>query len=174
VVDRFEGFREFVTARGGQLSRFAYLLCGDHYAAEDLLQTALGRVAARWRKVADYDRLDSYVRRIILHEHISGWRRRRRIVEIPTDRLPALPGADESEESVRRIVLRRALAALPPRQRAVIVLRFYHDLTVPAAAIELNCSEGTVKSQTSKALAKLHAVGLEIIGQLPEGSGVTR
>ncbi|MGA8112328.1 MAG: SigE family RNA polymerase sigma factor [Actinocatenispora sp.] len=172
-MNQYDGFREFVTAKGGQLSRFAYLLTGNHHAAEDLLQTALTTVAGRWRRIARYDRPDSYVRRIMVHEHISGWRRRQRISERSMADVPELAAVtDQSESTIRRILLDRALAQLTARQRAVIVLRFYQDLTEAQAAEELGCSVGTVKSQTHHALAKLRTVAPELAGLLRDAPEV--
>lgn len=172
-MDRFEGFREFMAAHGDRLSRFAYLLAGDHHAAEDLLQTALARVAARWPKVARYERPEAYVRRVMVNEHISRWRRRRKVVEQPVERVPDRYEDDRSDEAVRRLVLKRALAALPPRQRAVIVLRFFSDLTEAEVADEMGCAVGTVKSQTHAALATLRANAPHLADLLTETAEVT-
>jgi len=171
-VDKFDGFRDFMVGHGGQLSRFAYLLTGNHHAAEDLMQSALAKVAARWKKVAAYERPEAYVRRIMLNEHISGWRRRQKLVEHPYEQLPEPPVADRSEQTVQRILLERALAMLTAKQRAVIVLRFYHDMTEAEAAAELRCSIGTVKSQTHRALGKLREVAPELAGLLRYGTEV--
>jgi RNA polymerase sigma-70 factor (sigma-E family) len=172
-VDRFEGFREFMTVQGDRLSRFAYLLTGDHHAAEDLLQTALARVAARWPKVSRYERPEAYVRRAMVNEHISGWRRRRKLVEQPVEAVPDRYEDDRSEDAVRRLMLKRALAALPPRQRAVIVLRYFSDLTESEVADEMGCAVGTVKSQAHAALATLRANAPHLAELLTETAEVT-
>lgn len=172
-MDGFEGFREFVAGYGGRLSRFAYLLTGDHHAAEDLMQSALAKAVARWRKVARYERPEAYVRRLMVNEHISGWRRRQRLVEHPVERVPELAASDRSEETVRKVLLERALAQLTARQRAVVVLRFYHDLSEAEVAAELGCSVGTVKSQNHHALARLREVAPELAELLRTGAEVS-
>lgn len=161
-VDRYEGFREFVQNRGQALSRTAYLLCGDHGAAEDLVQSALAKTAARWPTVRAAGSPEAYVRRVMVNERISWWRRRRH-VEHPTGDLPERPSpGDESERVVRRITVAAALAQLAPRQRAVIVLRFYEDLSEAEAAAALGCGVGTVKRQTHDALARLRRIAPEL------------
>lgn len=158
-----EGFVEFVSAYRGQLSRVAYLLAGDVSAGEDLLQIALARTAARWAKISRYERPEAFVRTVIYHEAVSAWRRRRR--EIPSESMPDRAGRDESEQVVQRVVFMRALRQLTPRQRAVLVLRFYEDRTIAETAELLGCSEGTVKSQTSVALARLRQLAPELGNQ---------
>jgi RNA polymerase sigma-70 factor (sigma-E family) len=153
-VDRYEGFREFVTARGAALSRTAYLLCGDHAAAEDLVQSALARTAMRWRSVVAGGNPEAYVRRVMVNEHISWWRRvgrRERLVA----QLPDRPVAGDADAAVDRLALAAAVARLAPRQRAAIVLRFYDDLSEVDTATALGCSVGTVKRQTYDALTRL-------------------
>lgn len=154
-------FREFVESRLGRLSRVAFLLTGNHHAAEDLLQSALEKVAQHWRRVAAGGSPDAYVRRVLYHEHVSIWRRTR--LEVSTDQLPeTATGDDDADTAVRRLVLQRALTRLTPRQRAVIVLRFFEDLSVEDTARVLGCSEGTVKSQTSHALSRLRELAPEL------------
>ena len=151
-----EGFREFATARLGSLSQLAYLLTGDHHAAEDLLQDALVVVARRWRRVSQAANPMAYVRQLVYHEFVSSWRRNRyRRAEVSSDQVPERPVGDESATVDRRVLLQRALRRLTPRQRAVVVLRFYEDLSEADAASVLNCSVGTVKSQTNYALRRL-------------------
>jgi len=152
-VDRYEGFAEFVAARGPALSRTAYLLTGDHHGAADLVQAALERTARHWRRVAAAGDPDGYVRRVMVNQRTSWWRRHRGLVS--PGEIPERPVADETARSVDRIVLARALADLPPRQRAIVVLRFYEDYSVAQTAAALGCSAGTVKSQTHDALARL-------------------
>jgi RNA polymerase sigma-70 factor (sigma-E family) len=171
-----DGFREFATARLGTLSRVAYLLTGDHHAAEDLLGNALVIVAARWRRIAEAADPMAYVRKVLYHELVSTWRRSRyQRAEYSTDQLPERRGpADEADDAVRRIVLERALAKLTPRQRAVIVLRFYEDLSEADAAEALGCSVGTVKSQTHHALGRLRALAPELADLVHPTLEVTR
>ncbi|MGN9911211.1 SigE family RNA polymerase sigma factor [Phytohabitans sp. LJ34] len=165
-MDRYEGLREFVVARGPALSRTAYLLTGDHTLAEDLLQHALAKTAAHWRRVVEGGNPEGYVRRVMVNERTSRWRRRR-YVEVSDAAAGDLPGpADEAEAAVRRISLRRALAALPPRQRAVVVLRFFEDLSEAQTAEAMGCSVGTVKSQTHDALARLRALAPDLLADL--------
>ena len=151
-MDRYEGFAEFIRACGPSLSRTAYLLTGDHHRAEELLQSALVRTAPHWRRVAQGGNPEGYVRRAMINERVSWWRRRR-----PTT--AAIPergtGADEPAEAAERVTMADALAALPPRQRAVVVLRYFHDYSVDDVADVLGCSPGTVKSQTHHALRRL-------------------
>jgi RNA polymerase sigma-70 factor (sigma-E family) len=163
IVDDDDGFRDFVRARLARLSRVAYLLTGDHHAAEDLVQTVLIKVAARWSRVSATRQPDAYVRKIVYHEHVSAWRRRRRLKEQSTARLPETAGRrDEADDAVRRLLLERALARLTPRQRAVIVLRYFEDLSELDAAAALGCSVGTVKSQTHHALGRLRVLAPEL------------
>ncbi|MFJ8431598.1 SigE family RNA polymerase sigma factor [Kitasatospora sp. NPDC094019] len=147
-------FEEFVAARSPRLLRMAWLLTGDPYLAEDLLQTALAKVWPRWEQVA-IDRPEAYVRRVLVNSHVSWWRRRWQ-GELPHDRLPEPPTvADPFEEVVTSQVVAAAVRALPARQRAVVVLRFFEDLSVEDTAEALGCSTGTVKSQTHRALQSL-------------------
>jgi RNA polymerase sigma-70 factor (sigma-E family) len=160
-VDPYEGFNEFVMARTGALSRTAYLLTGDHHLAEDLLQVALSRVASRWPEVRG-GRPEAYVRRVLVNEFLS-WRRRRRYHEQPVaEPEPASVRPDVASAVVRRMLIGQALARLSPRQRAVVVLRYFDDLTEADAAEVLGCAIGTVKSQTHNALARLRAVAPEL------------
>jgi RNA polymerase sigma-70 factor (sigma-E family) len=161
-VDRYAGFLEFVHARAGSLSRTAYLLTGDVHLAEDLLQTALARTAARWPQVLAGGRPEAYVRRALVNEHISWWRRRKGAVEVPSEALPDAGVTDFAGTAVRRIALERALARLTPKQRAVIVLRYYEDLSEAETASLLSCSVGTVKSQTSHALGRLRVLAPDL------------
>jgi len=147
-----EGFVDFVVARGPALHRTAVLLTRQHASAEDLVQTALAKAWRAWGRI-EGDR-EAYVRRIIVKEFVSGWRRRWR-GEVPTADLPETAGAGHDDQVTLRASLVCALATLPPRQRAVIVLRFFHDLTEAQTAETLGITVGTVKSQTAKALAAL-------------------
>lgn len=157
-------FDAYVAARGADLYRTAYLLTGGHHLAEDLVQTALSKAWPHWEKVTS--RPDpsphAYVRRILLTTYIAWWRRRWND-ERPTQRLPDRPAGttmsanSDSDRVATRHDLAAALATLPRGQRAVIVLRYYDDLTEAQTAAALGCSVGAVKSQTSRALAKLRA-----------------
>ena len=148
-------FAEFAAARSGVLIRLAYVLTGDQHAAEDLLQTALTRAAARWEHI--HTDPEACLRQIMHREQISGWRRRARHREIPVADLPereaaALPDAET------RLALQEALRALPAGKRAVLVLRYLEDLPEAQVASILGCSVGTVRSQTRKAITQLRPV----------------
>lgn len=148
-------FAAYVSARQHTLLRAAYLVCGDAHLAEDLLQEALVKLAGRWQQVRE-GQPDAYVRRILYRDAVSSWRRRRReVLGVAAEPVPLPGAAGEVEE---RIDLWRALDALTPRQRAVLVLRFYEDRSVADTAEALGVSEGTVKSQTHAALARLRDV----------------
>lgn len=151
-MDRYDGFHEFVVARGGALSRTAFLLTGEHHAAEDLLQSALAKAAVRWRQILDHGQPEAYVRRTMINEQISWWRRRR---PQPVAQVPDQVGPDEPHQVVERVALGQALDTLTPRQRAVVVLRYYEDLSEADTAEAMGCSVGTVKSQTHLALGHL-------------------
>ena len=145
------GFVDFVVARGPALHRTAVLLTRDEQAAEDLVQIALAKAWQSWARIdGNYE---AYVRRILINEFASTWRRRWR-TEVPTADLPELARVNDDDLSTRQVLL-AALATLPPRQRAVVVLRFFHDYTEAATAEAMGTSVGTVKSQTFKALAAL-------------------
>ncbi|WP_245765146.1 SigE family RNA polymerase sigma factor [Nonomuraea jiangxiensis] len=143
----------YVEARSPRLLRTAYLLCRDWAQAEDLLQTTLVRVWRAWGRVGEHP--DAYVSRVLVNTHLS-WRSRFWRRELPTEAPPeTVAPDDEIGMTDERAVLWAALGRLPPRQRAVLVLRFFEDLPESSVAEILNCSIGTVKSQSSKALAKL-------------------
>jgi RNA polymerase sigma factor (sigma-70 family) len=124
------------------------------------------RLAGRWRQVTAAGDPDAYVRRILYHEHVSWWRRRRRqVIEVRADEpTPAAP--DPSDDVVTAVAVRRALAMLAPRQRAVLVLRYYEDLTEAQAAQVLGVRVGTVKSQARDALARLRALAPHLAGTM--------
>jgi RNA polymerase sigma-70 factor (sigma-E family) len=149
-------FEEFVNARGSALLRTAWLLTGDRQRAEDLVQTALGKTWPHWSQIADSGRgsYDAYVRKVMMTTYIAWWRRRW-ASEYPTADMPE--GSDEGLEAaaVERGDLLRALQALPRGQRAVVVMRYFEDLTEVQTAELLGCSVGTVKSQNAKALSAL-------------------
>ncbi len=159
------GFEEFVHARRPALLRTAYLLTGQHADAEDLVQKALIRAVPHWRRIADNP--EPYVRTIVSRESISRWRRRR-WRELSTDDLPEVVHTDP--DVAGRADLRRALAALSPRQRAVIVLRYFEDLTEQETAEALGCAVGTVKSHARDGLARLRTtLAADEAALLPRG-----
>lgn len=169
-MDPDQDFRDFVAARQRPLLRSAWLLTGDWASAEDLVQTALVRAWPHWRRLPDQQAAEAYVRRVMLNVFSSWWRRRWR-GETPTASLPDAAAPDEYGASDVRGALVAALRLLPKRQRAVLVLRYFDDLTEPQAAEVLSCSVGTVKSQTAKALAALRRdprlAGLTILEGAP-------
>ncbi len=146
-------FEEFVAGRGQALQRFGYALTGDWALAEDLLQTALARAYPRWSRI-QRDDPEAYVRKIMLNTWSSWWRRRWR-GEVPSGQLPDAAGPDNYSSVDSRQALRAALAKLPPRQRAVVVLRYHQDLSEAQVAALLGVTVGTIKSQAAKALATL-------------------
>lgn len=152
MTDRQQGFEEFVAARYTSLLRTAYLLTQDRGLAEDLVQTTLAKCWLSWRRI-EADDPGGYVHRVLVNTYTSWWRRKWNH-EYPTGDLPhtgtaGQHGADD------RTDLATALRRLPRRMRAVIVLRFYEDRSEAETAGILGCSVGTVKSQASRALAKL-------------------
>jgi RNA polymerase sigma-70 factor (sigma-E family) len=148
-----QAYVEFVTAQLAPLSRLALLLCGDPHRADDLVQQAITKLYLRWHRVDEIEHLDRYVRTILVREFLDerriGWARVRLFAE-PVD--VAVAAGDDADD---RMVVRAALAKVPRRQRAVLILRFIYDLSVEETATELGCTNGTVKSQTSHGLAAL-------------------
>jgi RNA polymerase sigma-70 factor (sigma-E family) len=149
-------FHEYVAARGAALLRAALLLTGDRCDAEDLLQAALTQTFLAWERINDRGALDGYVRRAMVNTQISWWRRRKLEV-YPTAFLPDQPVNDCTQRSEQHDALERALARLPERQRAAVMLRYYEDLSEAQIAGRLGVSIGTVKSTVSRAMAKLRA-----------------
>lgn len=145
-----EGFAEFVLTRQAALLRTAYLLTGHAQDAEDLVQVTLVKVVPQWRRIADNP--EPYVRRVLVNENVSRWRRRR-WREHPTDDLPEQLARDPDVAEL--VAVRDALASLAPRQRAVLVLRYYEGLSEAEIADQLGISPGTVKSQARDGLARL-------------------
>ncbi|MCU1388674.1 MAG: polymerase, sigma-24 subunit, subfamily [Ilumatobacteraceae bacterium] len=156
ITIELQSFEAFVVANSKTLVRCAYLIVGDAGAAQDVTQIALAKVARRWTNVTANGPALPYVRAAVVRTAIS-WRRRKWHGETPHDILPNGPGIDATSTVDNRDRLRRALAALPRRQRAAVVLRHYLDLDEAATAAALGCSVGTVKSQTAKGLARLRA-----------------
>ncbi|MGK5741258.1 SigE family RNA polymerase sigma factor [Micromonospora sp. URMC 103] len=150
-------FRDYVAARQAALFRAALLLTGHREDAEDLLQTALAKLAGRWTRLRRSDSPDAYVRKILYHQQVSVWRRMRYRREIAYAEPPerADDAGDPAVDTALRLSLAQALRGLTPKQRAVIVLRFYEDLPEAEVATILSCSVGTVRSQTHRTLARL-------------------
>ena len=150
-----DAFRDFVTARWHGLLRTAYLLVGDHGYAEDLVQTALVRTHRRWRRIERRDAPEVYVRQVLVNLASSHWRRRLRFRESSVAEVPERTVDDQAEATDQRDELWSALRTLPPRMRAVLVLRYFQDLTEAETAAALGCSVGSVKSQASRGLSRL-------------------
>ena len=157
-------FREFMIGRWPALVRFAYGLTGNRGDAEDLAQVALAKAFASWSRVRRADDPDAYVRRILINANHSRFRKRR-VAEKHAERMPEPSVGDGTDEFGQRTALVAALMELPPKQRAVVVLRYWDGLTETQTAAILGCSVGNVKSQASRALAKLRNSP-----QLTEGS----
>lgn len=152
-----DGFRYFVISRSPGLVRAAWLLTGDLATAEDLVQTSLAKVWSRWSHVVRQDAPEAYVRRVMMSTFLT-WNRRRWHAELALGELPDTAEANNDLHEVeRRWSVARALRTLPPRQRAVVVLRYFEDLTEVQVARALSCSVGTVKSQNAKAIKQLRA-----------------
>ncbi len=169
AVTEPEGFRDFVVARSPALVRSAVLLTGNQATAEDLVQTALAKTWSRWSHVLRQDAPEAYVRRVMVSTFLT-WNRRRWRGEVAVEVLPErMAQGDATEDVDLRQALLDGLRALPRGQRAVVVLRFFDDMTESQAADALECSVGTVKSQTSKALARLRTCP-ELVGFFEEES----
>jgi RNA polymerase sigma-70 factor (sigma-E family) len=152
AVDTRVPFETFVVAQGDALLRTAYLLTRDHGLAEDLLQTSLAKAWSAWGRIDS--KPEAYVRRVMVNTYATWWRRRWN-GERPAAVLPEVAVSGGIDAQADRRDLWTALGRLPRRQRAVVVLRYYEGLTEPETAAALGCSVGTVKSQASRALAKL-------------------
>jgi RNA polymerase sigma-70 factor (sigma-E family) len=153
----FPSFSSYVRARQPVLLRTARSLTANPSDAEDLLQTALTKTYVAWERIEDHRALDGYVRRALLNTRTSQWRKRK-VDEFACDELPEpdpLPLADPAEQQVLRDAMWRAVLKLPTRQRAMVVLRYYEDLSEAQTAEVLGVSVGTVKSAVSRALGKL-------------------
>jgi RNA polymerase sigma-70 factor (sigma-E family) len=146
-------FSEYVAGRRPQLRRTAYLLCGESHRAEDLVQTTLMKVYVAWPRIRRDGNVDAYARRVMVNAHVDETRRPWRRERVGVDGLDLEARAATSPED--RDLLMAALADLPPRQRAAVVLRHYWGLSVEEAATDLGVAAGTVKSQTSHALRRL-------------------
>jgi RNA polymerase sigma-70 factor (sigma-E family) len=152
-----QAFEAFVAGASGRLMRTAYLLCGDRGHAEDLVQSTLLRTARRWPSARQQP--EAYARRVLVNLAKDRWRTlHRRVDEVPA--VADVVGTENDEDDVllERERLLAAIRELPAGQRAVLVLRFFDDLSVADTAAALDCSEGTVKSQTARALDRMRAV----------------
>jgi RNA polymerase sigma-70 factor (sigma-E family) len=149
-----QDFAQFVDARWSSLYKLAYLLAASPTGAEDLLQTTLEKAYVNWARIARMEHPEAYVRRMLANTLLSG-RRRAWVGEQPFGKLPEITGGSAEVPVLDRALLWPLVCALPARQRAVIVLRYYEDLTEEQIAEVLGCARGTVKSQSSAAIAAL-------------------
>ncbi|MFF2659733.1 SigE family RNA polymerase sigma factor [Kitasatospora sp. NPDC058032] len=162
------GFEGFAATRWRRLVRTAYLLTGDHHEAEDVVQATLAKVFRSWSRISGLEEPDAYVHRALVNNNLSRHRRRR----VRQLLVPVLPERAHTKDVGHRDVeersmLLQALAELPPRQRAVVVLRYWEDMSEHQVAEVLGCSAGNVKSQASRGLAKLRghpALALYAVG----------
>jgi RNA polymerase sigma-70 factor (sigma-E family) len=161
MTERDADFTAYLQARQARLLRTAYVLTGDRHQAEDLLQTSLAKLYLAWNRVQDRESVDAYVRRIMVNELSSLWRRPWRRRETTTDQVPEVAGAPPGPAGPNE-ALWRAVQTLPRKARAVLVLRYYEELTETETADVLGISVGTVKSQTSRALARLRETAPEL------------
>ena len=148
-------FTEFATLAAPRLRRTAFLLCGDWHTAEDLAQIALAKVFVSWHRISRRDAVHAYATRTLVNSYLAS-RRRKRATEVLLARLPDRAVPPPAPEL--RLVVLDALAALPPKARAVVVLRYWEDLSVEQVAALLGCSAGNVKSQSARGLDKLRAL----------------
>jgi RNA polymerase sigma-70 factor (sigma-E family) len=164
--DRDREFADYYAARGARMRTTAYLLCGDWYLAEDLTQIAFTKLYRAWRRLDGHEVLDQYVRRILLRVFLDEKRRPWRREFSAGDEGVRLDRPVQPPDVESRLVLRAALASLPARQRAVLVLRFWDDLSIEQVSEVLGVPAGTVKSQTARGLERLRAVvGRDIAGE---------
>ncbi|SMC70861.1 SigE family RNA polymerase sigma factor [Kibdelosporangium aridum] len=153
MTDRDTAFADYFAARSDAMRRTAYLLCGDWHRAEDLVQVTFTKLYLAWQRITRHDALDAYARKTLVRTFLSerrlGWFRKESVSDEPAD-IPITKAGPED-----RMVLQEALKQVPPGQRAVLVLRYWEDMSVDETAGTLNCSTGTVKSQAARGLQTL-------------------
>lgn len=159
-----DDFVQFAEAAAPRLRRTAFLLCGDWHTAEDLAQTTLAKVFASWRRINRRDAAHAYAMRTLLNTYLAE-NRRRRPTEYLTGQVPEWPVEQPSPEL--RLAVLEALATLPPKARAVVVLRYWADQSVDQVAALLGCSTGNVKSQSARALDKLRLLLDSVVADGP-------
>jgi RNA polymerase sigma-70 factor (sigma-E family) len=157
-----EDFVEFAASVTPRLRRTAYLLCGDWHTAEDLTQATLAKLFVAWRRIRRLAALDAYATRTLVNTYLAD-RRRKRVKEQPTGEVPDIPAEPDGPEL--RIAIMSVLATLPPGARAVVVMRYWADMSVDQVAAALGCSPGNVKSQSARALARLRPLLGEIAAE---------
>ncbi|MBB4906518.1 RNA polymerase sigma factor [Actinophytocola algeriensis] len=166
-----ESFRRFAVAHAGKLRRSAYLLCGDWHFAEDLMQNTLIKIYRSWSRVQKDESLANYGRTVLLRtwldEKRRPWRRSEQTAAAVPDRSDDARGPGDSPERLwAQDLVHQGLLRLPPRQRAVLVLRYFEQLSVAEAAAVMRCTEGTVKSQTARGLDALRASVSHLVGRV--------
>lgn len=166
-----ESFRRFAIEHAARLRRSAYLFCGDWHLAEDLMQTTLIKIYRSWSRVESGESLANYGRTVLLRtwldEKRRPWRRSELSEAAVPERLDEARGPDDSAERLwARDLVHQGLLRLPPRQRAVLVLRYFDDLSVAEAAAVMGCSQGTVKSQTARGLDALRTSVSRLVGRV--------
>ena len=150
-------FEDWLAAREGALQRTAHLLTGDVHSGQDLVQASLAKLYLAWDRVRTADNIDAYARAVLVNEFRSSWRSKSRRPELVVATLPDTPAAETPAYDGSRDAVWRFVCSLPPKQRAVVVLRFYEQLTEAEIADLMGISVGTVKSQSSRAIASLRA-----------------
>ena len=157
-------FDEFVRTKRGALVRSAYLLTGDRDLAEDLVQSALARTHRAWSRLAEPANAEAYTRKVMYHLQVSWWRRNRIVESMTEETVEPRPtgGPGEATGLTNRMTIHGALAKLSPKQRAVLVYRYFEDRSEAETADLMGVHIGTVKSQTAKALVRLRAVAPEL------------
>jgi RNA polymerase sigma-70 factor (sigma-E family) len=166
-------FTDLVATRSAALVRTAYLVVGDHQLAQDLVQESLVKTYVAWPRLRDVSKAEAYARRTIVTTAIS-WRRRRSFHERPSLTIPEQAQPDRAEAIATHDVVWAELSALPPRQRAAIVLRYYEDLSEADTAQVMGCAVGTVKSQVSNGLERLRRrIGPDLAGLPADDEAVT-
>jgi len=155
MASREDEFTAFAEASAFRLLGTAYLLCGDWHAAEDLTQTTLAKVFAAWYRIRNLESAHAYAKRTLLNTYFVDCRRKRRGEVLSGDTRELPERAAEPQTLELRLELTEALATLPPKARAVVVLRYWEDMSIEQVAAHLGCSPGNVKSQSARALDKL-------------------
>jgi RNA polymerase sigma-70 factor (sigma-E family) len=170
MTSREDEFTAFADAASSGLLGTAFLLCGDWHTAEDLTQTTLAKLFAAWHRIRNQDAVHAYARRTLLNTYLVDCRRGRRREFLTSDAGQYADRAAEAQDPALRLALTDALATLAPKARAVIVLRYWEDMSVDQVAALLSCSPGNVKSQSARSLEKLR----QLLGdQIREEHGVT-
>ncbi|GII96419.1 SigE family RNA polymerase sigma factor [Sinosporangium siamense] len=155
-------FRHFIISRSAALFRTAYLLTGDRHAAEDLVQSALAKTAAKWSTLRDPTAIEAYVRRAMYHEQVSRWRRRGRLTETAMGNVPDHADEGHADSADLRLTMRAALSRLTSRQRTVLVLRYFEDLSETEISHVLGIGVGSVRSQIYRSLERLKKTAPEL------------